>query len=433
MKKTYSFLFLLAYILQTNFAQKTITADEAVCIALKNNFGILVAYNEADMARINNTAGNAGMLPNITVTGSNDLSINKVHQKNSDGSETNHSNAHTNTLQMEALLNWTLFDGGKMFVTKSKLNEMEALGELQYKEKLLQTIYDVIASYYNIVRQKQQLSSINNVILYNEERVKITQTSYSTGLSPKTNLLQAKIDLNVYLENAISQQYIINAAKRNLNQLLGRSIDSTSFDVIDSILLDYTPNRDEIIQKLRANNPSVLTYQKQMTINNLTVKALQAGRLPKLNFYTGYDFLQKDYTKSATITSRTNGPFLGASISIPIFQSGNINRQVSIAKIELKSSEYALENVKIEMDIQLQDALTDFESQQSLLVMEQENSLLAKENLEISMQRLRFGQTTSLEVRQAQEDYENSLTRLINFKYNLKIAETKLKQLIAEL
>jgi outer membrane protein len=58
---------------------------------------------------------------------------------------------------------------------------------------------------------------------------------------------------------------------------------------------------------------------------------------------------------------------------------------------------------------------------------------MAKENLEISMQRLRLGQTTSLELHQAQESYVGAQTRLVNFEYNLKVAETKLKQLLSEL
>jgi outer membrane protein TolC len=49
------------------------------------------------------------------------------------------------------------------------------------------------------------------------------------------------------------------------------------------------------------------------------------------------------------------------------------------------------------------------------------------------MERLRLGQTTALEVRQAQESFVDSQTRLINLKYNLKLAEAKLKQLIAGL
>jgi outer membrane protein TolC len=174
-------------------------------------------------------------------------------------------------------------------------------------------------------------------------------------------------------------------------------------------------------------------FQKQIEINSLAIKELNASRLPKLNFNAGYGFNQSDYTKGNLSINRNFGPQIGASISIPLFQGGSINRQISIARLELKSSETAFEGVKTEVNTQLNNALEDFENQKELLNIENENSELARENLDIAMQRLRFGQTTSLEVKLAQESYENSQTRLINFKYSLKIAETKLKQLIAEL
>ena len=82
---------------------------------------------------------------------------------------------------------------------------------------------------------------------------------------------------------------------------------------------------------------------------------------------------------------------------------------------------------------QLQNALTQFENQKQLLTIEKDNAVLAKENLEITIQRLRLGQTTSLEVSLAEGSFVESLTRLINFEYNLKVAETKLKQLLARL
>jgi outer membrane protein len=80
---------------------------------------------------------------------------------------------------------------------------------------------------------------------------------------------------------------------------------------------------------------------------------------------------------------------------------------------------------------QLQNAFTQFENQERLLKIEKENALLAKENLVITIQRLRLGETTSLEVSLAERSFVESLTRLTNFEYNLKVAETKLKQLLA--
>jgi outer membrane protein len=413
-------------------AQTLLTPDEAVSIALKNNYDILIARTSADIDKTNNTTGNAGMLPDIAINGSDIYAVNHLNQHMATGDKITSSNAEANVFNAGVALGWILFDGGKMFITKKKLNEIEALGEIQFRDQVMQTMFNVIVAYFNIVKQKQQLESYNEVINYNRERVKILQASFNAGLSAKTDLLQAQIDLNVNLESAINQETLITGVKRILNQLLNRDADSP-FEVQDSIVLDYVPDRNELINKLFTSNTSVLAYQKQADIARLSVKEFNATRFPVVGFNAGYNFLQS-YNSVGTVTSnQTFGPQLGGTITIPLFEGGNINRQVKTAKLGYQSAGYELESVKREVNTQLLNAYTEYENQQRLLQIEKENAALVKENLSISMQRLRLGQTTSLEVRQAQESYEDSHTRLINFEYFTKVAETKLKQLISGL
>jgi outer membrane protein TolC len=433
MKKIILFLSLILFIIPTTFAQNALTAEDAVIITLKYNYDILVSRNIASIDSVNNTPGNAGMLPNFSITGSESFSpANNVNQKLSDGTLITLSNTKSNSLNASVGLNWTLFDGGKMFVTKRKLNEIQALGEIQFRDRVLQTVSDVILAYYDVVRQKQELTSINEVITYNLERVKISQTSYDAGLSPKTNFLQAKIDLNVYQENAINQQSIIIAAKRTLNQFLGRNAD-ISFEVQDSIPINDLLDKNELVQELDSSNTSILAYKKQVDVSKLSLKEMNTLLFPRLNFNADYGLFQTNSPESDPLKNRTIGPSIGGTISIPIYQSGNAVRQIKTAKIQLLSDEYNLESIRLQVNQQLQNALTQFENQLRLLRIEKDNAILAKENLEISIQRLRFGQTTSLEVSLAEGSFVDSLTRLINFEYNLKVAETKLKQLLSRL
>jgi len=433
MKKVILILSLIIIFPLITFAQNVLTVDEAVSIALKNNYDILVAHNDASIDKVNNTPGNAGMLPNVSITGSDSYSPgSNIEQKLPGGISSSISDSKSNIINATAGLNWTLFDGGKMFVTKKKLSEIQDLGEIQFKEQVLQTEYNVILAYYDVIRQKQELASINEVITYNLERVKISQTSYNAGLSSKTSLLQAKIDLNVYQENAINQQSVIIAAKRALNKFLGRGADIL-FDVPDSIPLNYIPDKKGLAQKLDSFNTSILASQKQINVSKLSLKEMNTLLLPKINFNAGYGISQSNTPTGATLIYRSYGPQIGGSISIPIFQAGNANRQIKTAKIQLQSAEYDLENTKLQINEQLLNALTQFENQKQLLSIEKDNSVLAKENLEITIQRLRLGQTTSLEVSLAEGSFVDSLTRLISFEYNLKVAETKLKQLIAGL
>ncbi|MGD0340409.1 MAG: TolC family protein [Bacteroidales bacterium] len=423
-------IFLLIISFTAIQAQQKLSSDEAISIALKNNYDILVAKNSSEAARINNTAGNAGMLPNIAITASDNYSLNNVDQKYSAGTETKTPDAHSNSLNSGAELNWTLFDGGKMFVTKNKLDQIQTLGEIQFKDQVLQTVSDVIVAYYNVVRQTQQLVSIEEAINSIQVMVNILQTSFSAGLSPKTNLLQAQIDLNEYRENAINQQAVIIASKRSLNQLLSRD-PNIVFEVADSIPLGYIPDKNELSQKLYTSNTSVLSFQKQMEIARLSLKEFKTNLLPKVSVNAGYNFFKSNNNYSTVLMNQTFGPQVGGTISIPLYQSGNESRQIETAKLQLQSAEYNLENTKLMVNSELQNTLTNYDNQLQLLEIEKSNMELAKENLSITMERLRLGQTTSLELHQAQQSYVDSQTRFINFEYNLKVAETKLKQLLA--
>lgn len=413
-------------------AQKAISIGEAIDLALGNNYNIRIAHNQAEVAQINNTLGNAGMLPKIALNAGANLAENNVHQKSGTGTVSNYPNQSSTVLNAAAELSWTVFDGGKMFVTKNKLNELERLGDIQFRAQIIETVYNITAAYFEVVKEKQQLKSINEAINYNKERVKIAETGFNAGSLMKTDLLQAKIDLNVSMENAINQQYAIAAAKKSLNNLLGQAAE-TPIEVSDSISNAYNPNKAELLQKINNSNSSILLYQKQKEIAALSLKENQRAYAPTLNLKGGYYLSNTNNSEGSTLTNKVYGPQIGGTLSIPLYQAGETKRKIANARIEMQTADYSLENVKLQVNTELQNTLTDFENQQQLLQIETENKALAKENFEISLYRLKLGQTTSLEVHQAQENYVQSCTRLTNFQYNLKMAETKLKALVGGL
>jgi outer membrane protein TolC len=425
------FLTILSTCVFVNAQASVLSIDSAISLALKNNYDLLIAHNNAEIAKINNTAGNAGMLPSVSLSGTDNQAFNIVNQKTSSGTNTNNLPVRSNSASAGAELNWTLFDGGKMFVTKKVLNEIDSLGQIQFKDKVLQTAYSVVEAYYNVVRQKQESALLSEVLSYNTDRVSIIQTEFTAGLMPKTTLLQAQIDLNVYKENAITQDNVIKTAKRTLNVLLGRN-PSTEFDVQDSIPFDFNTDTARVFEKLYANNTSILSYKKQLAVSRLNIKEISALRYPKINLNAGYDFSNIDNSAGSTLLNRTSGPYIGGAISIPVYQSGEISRRIANAKLQMESAQYDLDNATRQAEARLRNSIDEFESQNRLLLIEKNNSLLAKENLDISMQRMRLGQSTSLELRQAEESYEEARTRQINIEYNLKMAETSLKQLLAD-
>jgi outer membrane protein TolC len=215
-----------------------------------------------------------------------------------------------------------------------------------------------------------------------------------------------------------------------LNLLLARDAN-TAFDVADSIPLTFTPDKTGLLEKIYSSNMSVLAVQKQVAVARLNLQEARTLGLPRVALNGGYNVVQSDNTAASVLMSRAYGPMIGGTVSIPLYQSGNVMRQISTARLQLKSAEFELENLKLQTSILLQNLLDDFENQRQLLAIEKDNTALAKENLDISLARLKQGQSTSLELKQAEQSYEDALTRLIEIEYGLKVAETKLKQLIA--
>ncbi len=431
MKKIILSTFLLSLSLTTT-AQQSMTAEDAVALGLESNFDIKIARQVADNAKINNTAGNAGMLPNITLNASDNYSLNNFRQKLANGTENSSTSAGGNSFNTNIALAWTVYDGKRMFIAKNRLATIEEQGELNFKNQVLQTTAQILLAYYDIVRQKQLLKSINEIIAFNEERVRLFDTRFQSGLSPKTDLLQAKVDLNVQKENALLQQRLIADAKRRLNSLLSREPNEI-FEVQDSIPLEMKLLDKKIGEKLAESNPNLLALKKQILINDLLIKEAESQKKPRITLNLAYSFNRIDNAAGFILNTQTFGPQGGLVFSLPIYQGKNIQRQIKSATIDRQIATLQFDRQKNTLQTQLQNAVADVETQEQLLKIEEENTKLAKENLDLSLMRLRLGQTNSLEVRQAQTTYEAALTRLTNFRYNLKAAEITLKQLLGEL
>ncbi|MFA7409145.1 MAG: TolC family protein, partial [Bacteroidales bacterium] len=114
-------------------SQDTLKIQDALIIAMENNFDIYLAMNDNRLADLSNNPGNAGMLPDLSVTGSRSISVNNTEQRYFDGRERTSPNAKNNTISAGVALGWTLFDGFNMFIQKRKLEELENLSEIQLR------------------------------------------------------------------------------------------------------------------------------------------------------------------------------------------------------------------------------------------------------------------------------------------------------------
>src|SRR5690242_11256415 len=92
-------------------AQQSLSIEDALKIALKNNYEIQIASNNLKVNQTNNTIGNAGMLPKVTASVVDNNNIQNLSQTRSDGTVNSVNNGKSNSLTYGVGLDWTIFDG----------------------------------------------------------------------------------------------------------------------------------------------------------------------------------------------------------------------------------------------------------------------------------------------------------------------------------
>ena len=186
------FLPLLLLVGFSSPAQRMLTLEEAIATSLQNNYNILLAKNDSLAAALDYSFKNAGFLPRINGNLGTLWNNNAQKQTLADGTKRESKGLKSNNITAQLALNWTLFDGLKMFATRDKLEEFVKLGDLAIKN----TVASVINTYYNIVRQKQQLIAVEEQMSLSKERVKLAQYKLDIGVGTKPDVLQGKLDLN---------------------------------------------------------------------------------------------------------------------------------------------------------------------------------------------------------------------------------------------
>lgn len=130
-------------------------------------------------------------------------------------------------------------------------------------------------------------------------------------------------------------------------------------------------------------------------------------------------------------TSLTLG--LGASLTWNLFDGGRTTTLVQNSKIAYENQELLQEQVTLEVDRDILNALASYENRLTIYQIQEQNVITNQNNFERSKEQFQLGRITSIEFRQAQINLLNAQTNKNLAKYDAKLAELQLLQLTGQL
>ncbi|OYZ01775.1 MAG: transporter [Sphingobacteriia bacterium 28-36-52] len=428
MRKLILLLFIGVVSAAACFGQKRLSLSDAVAIALKNSYDIQLAKNNLEIAGINNYVGVAGGLPTVTATMNDVENITSINQQFPDPSRNiTRTGVASNNLNANITAGIVLFNGFRVKAAQQRLQELQKMNQDMLNAQIQTTMASVITNYYDVVRQQNLLSTINKSIEVSQQRIDIIKSRKEVGLANNADLYQAQIDLNALVQSKQAQQLIIDQGKTNLLSLLFVSPDSAVI-IRDTIIVDEKINFSQL-KNLALRNPQILAAEQQIKINELIERETAALRVPTLRATTGFNLTNTKSAAGFILENRTYGPFLGINLAIPIY-NGLINKkQLQVAEINTRNAKVQRDQFLLNIETGAVRTYQAYTNTLAQLQTAKENQLLSKQLLDLVMQRFQLGQATIVDVKLAQQSFENESYRLVNLSFTAKVAEVELKRL----
>jgi outer membrane protein len=409
-------------------AQEVLKLDDAVSIALKNNYDIRIASNAGKIDSVGVSVANAGMLPKLDATLTQNNNIQNSKQTRSTGEVQELNNAKNNSLNYGVTLGWTVFDGFKMFARYDQLKELQKQGEAELKMTILTKVGDVMTTYYDLVQQQQLMKALDTTIVISKQRLKTAENRFTIGKASKLEVLNAQVDMNTDTTTFLRQKELYENTKIQLNQILARDV-STNFTVVETVEIDDKLVLSDLNALATKQNPQLQLTLINKRVAELDLKQIRATRYPTVKLNTGYMFNETESSLGFTSQTSNRGFNYGVSASLNIFNGFQQHRNEKIAKLQIENSNIALEQQTQTLNAQLAMAFQTYLTNLELSKLEENNEAIAKKNLEITLDKFKIGTISTLEFRSAQQNYVNAIARNSNAKFQAKISEVALKEI----
>lgn len=371
-------------------AQEVLRLEDAIAMALENNYAIKLVANDREIAENNVSLGNAGMLPVVSADASAALAIQNTRQTLLSGEIRELSNAQNRSSSYGANLRWTIFDGFQMFTRYEQLQQLEARGEAQLKAAILQTVSSVFSTYYELVQQKQLIVATETALELSQFRYQTAENRYKIGRASKLEVLSASVDLNTDTTNLLRQMDNFRNAQVRLNELMARDAH-LEFDVVQDIDISTFLDFGELSQSAQRLNPALKVALLDQRLAELEAKRIQGQRYPQVNLTSAYTRSNSRNALGFSTESRNVGFNMGISASVNIFNGFIQRKNERNARIEMESAALQVEEVSKQIEAGLLMAYRTYTTNLELVRLEKANRDIAQENLDITLEKFKLG------------------------------------------
>ena len=402
----------------------SLTLQDCRQLALEHNEQIKTANNAVEKAKLDRQIAFAQYLPKV------DGSLTGIHMKDQDIIGMSLQTRGTYLAGINVTL--PLYAGGQLTAANRLAQIGQTVSEEQQRKARMQVIADVDNSYYSLIAVRSKVQMLKAYAQQMQELYDRVQLSVRVQMATENDLLRIaskQSEISYLLQKATNGEQLCQLALANQ---IGTDFERAIIPA-DTLL---TPASMPQLSEDFSTRPDLHLLQQQVKANELQVKRARANYLPTVALvgtYSHYDNLKLkgalrnlDGTPINVNHTFSGGrPYALLSVNVPIFHWGAELKKVKKAKLDLSDSQLQLEQYERGMRIEVRQAVLNLTDGQRMVETATIGQQQADENLRVMHQKYDNQMCTMTDLLDAQSQWQQARSNLIEAKTQQKIYETE--------
>ncbi|MFN3556462.1 MAG: TolC family protein [Bacteroidales bacterium] len=415
-------------------AQQVLTLQELIERSLEYNYQLRIVRNQQQMAENMNTAGNAGMLPQVNASGQYTRQILDVETNLFTGETRSGSNALSTSFNAFVEADWRIFDGFSMFARRDRLDLLARLGELDTRYFVEQTVADIARSYFQMEMEEQLLDAFKQSLSFSAFRLQLEDQKRSLGTGNALRYYQAVVDFNSDSSMVAHQQMMIRDLQIRLNRIVNLDPE-TRFHTQPADLprVDKFELQDQLLDKALNANKDMARAQLEELLAETSLRMERGQLYPQVNVFAGYGFNRQTSELGLMQSSRNFGPSVGVSLRFNLYDGGRQTTRLRNVALEQQSSSLRRDDISALLRSELARMANIYQSyahQYELLLASRQS---VERTLEIASRQLESGTISGFDFRQTQLTALNLENQILRLKFAMKTIELDVFRITGDL
>ncbi len=434
MSCTALFLLLLAAVAVYSYAAESLTLQQAIETALRNNPGLKAADAQIAAADAGVLKSASGFLPKVTLSETWSRSDNPLMALGAKLNQELVSPADFSPAVMnnpEPLSNYNtrlsvmqpVFNGGREYIGRTQA-ALARDASVQDRERTRQeTIYTVVKAYYGLLLAREY----HKVALQSQEtsqaNVTLAEARFKAGAVLQSDFLRARVQLAEVREMLTRSENGIKLAEANLAFSLGAP-QGTEYELEGALEVQPTPiDVNAAVDEATGKRPDLISMDLNRQNAEKSVSQARTEYLPNLNLMG-----QMDWNSDQFAGSSAKSWAVMAVLQWNLFDGLVTRAKVKEALATSSRMRSLEEQTRSAIQLQVRRAFYDLSSSTDRIAATSSSVQEAEEGLRIVQKRYETGMTTFVDVLGAESSLIRARTNALQALYdnNISLAELKL-------